>query len=574
MRWVEAIVAKLKPDFGGVPTFCVDPDHLLDLPQVREALRASGMTIEDWDGQPASLASLKQIADEAKPLLVVVDGGRHHIVRSCLTDFRWETVTIGELMPKFALDVVKSVSPDRWDRLLELHGEVRSPRNAHETAILVARALYGVDPEFLKHGSGWLRALGSIAVGSDPLPAPIARAISQEVSWPAALPHMEPVEALSEAAAARTVLLTAVQQNPSLLEQASLTEQILVAHLEPSKPKLKAGPVAIDLLSEWDRKCHSAQDILEFGVTYAKAVGTGSVPDETRLELDRRFSEWLKQNYGLMLSAPNPAILRLPTLLDRLDKELSDDRLLLLVVDSLSLRAWEGTKKRWIADGIIRDATTRVAFAVLPTITSLSRRAIFEGKSPSQFSSEAHSSRLERQLWTARYPGTGDYYTAEEALGLQDSFAKARRRICLVDVSWDKRGHSIDPRLDSIEEAIQVWAGKTPLREIVRAGLAAGYRVLLTADHGQVECRGCGRPRVGTLPDERSKRVLMFDNKTVCDSFANSWSIPFHPSNLPVSMWPLFAAGFASYDIEGAEAVSHGGMSIEEVLVPVAEVKV
>jgi len=573
MRWVETIASKLKPDFGGVPTFCVDPDHLLDIPQVRESLRASGMTIEDWDGHPASLAPLKQVGNEDKPLLVVADPGRHHIVSSCLTDFRWETITIGELMPKFALDVVKSVPTEHWDRLMELHSEVRSPRNIHDTALLVGRALYGVDPEFLRHGSGWFRTLVSIAVGDDPLPDPVARAIAKEVVWPITLPKLEATEALRESAAARTVLLTALQTDPALLESASATERILLAQLAPSKPRRIADTPPIDLLTEWEQKRHNAQDLLDFGILYAKTIGSSSVSDDTRLELDRRFSEWLKQNYGLMLSSPNPAILRLPTLLDRLDKEIDDDRLLLLVVDSLSLRAWEGTRKRWLADGIIGDASTRAAFAILPTITSLSRRAIFEGKSPSQFSSEPHSSRLERQLWSARYPRDGDYYTVEEALGIQDSFAKARRRICLVDVSWDKRGHSINPRLDSIEEAIHVWAGKTPLRQIVRSGLEEGYHVILTADHGQVECRGHGRPKVGSLPDERSKRVLTFDSKTVCESFANAWSSPFHPSNLPTSMWPLFAIGFVSYDIEGAEAVSHGGMSLDEVLVPVVEVK-
>ena len=573
MRWVETIVAKLKPAFGGIPTFCVDPDHLLDIPLVRESLRASGMTIEDWDGQPASLASFKQVGDEEKPLLVVADAGRRHIVNSCLTDFRWETVTIGELMPKFALDVVKSVPTERWDRLMELHSEVRSPRNGHETALLVGRALYGVDHEFLRHGSGWLRTLGSIAVGDDPLPSPVAHAIAREIAWPSALPKLDATEALCEPAAARMVLQTALLADSDLMERATATERLLLGQLAPSKPKRVVDVSPTDLLAEWEQRRHTAQDVLEFGILYAKAVGAGSVPDDTRLKLDRLFYEWLKQNYGLMLSSPNPAILRLPTLLDRLDKEIGEERLLLLIVDSLSLRAWEGTRKRWIADSIISDASTRAAFAILPTITSLSRRAIFEGKSPSQFSSEPHSTRLERQLWTARYPGEGDYYTAEEVLGVQDSFAKARRRICLVDVSWDKRGHSINPRLDSIEEAVHIWAGKTPLREIVRAGLAEGYRVIITADHGQVECRGHGRPKVGALPDERSKRVLTFDNQTVCESFANAWSSPFHPANLPTNMWPLFATDFASYDIEGAEAVSHGGLSFDEVLVPVVEVK-
>ena len=95
---------------------------------------------------------------------------------------------------------------------------------------------------------------------------------------------------------------------------------------------------------------------------------------------------------------------------------------------------------------------------------------------------------------------------------------------------------------------------------------------MITADHGQKECRGIGRPNVGSLPDERSKRVMLFNDKVTFESFAIDSSLPFRPSNLPTNIWPLFALGSASYDIQGAESVSHGGLSIEEVIVPVAEV--
>src|ERR1019366_5009827 len=111
----------------------------------------------------------------------------------------------------------------------------------------------------------------------------------------------------------------------------------------------------------------------------------------------------------------------------------------------------------------------------------------FEGKLPSQFSSEAHSPSLERKLWAQRYGGNGDYFSVGEATGFADSLAKGKPRICVVDVSWDKRGHSIDPRTDSVSDAANTWAGRTPLRDMIRNALQAGYKVVLTADHGQVE---------------------------------------------------------------------------------------
>ena len=573
MKWIQSIVTKLSPSFGGVPTFCLDPDRLLEMPEVREALRAENMTIEDWDGQPASLAPLKEIGEDEKPLLIVPDSNLRHIVSSCLTDFQWESVTIAELTPKFALEVTKSIPLSRWDDLLELHTKTRSPRNAHETALLVGRSLYGADTEFLRNASGLLRMLTAIAVGGDPLPRPIARAIAQDANFDLVLSTTEIEDALAEQAIARAVLLRALKHDRSLGERCSPAEQILVSHLKTARTHPGVVSEALDILQEWEVRRDSAEKVLEFGILYAKAVGSGHVSESTRLEVDTRFRGWLKQNYGMMLSAPNPAILRLPTLLERLDNEVGEDKMLLVVADSLSLRAWESVRKCWQAEGVIGEVTLRAAFAVLPTITSLSRRALFEGKSPSQFSSEAHSSRLERKLWRSRFPADGEYFSGGEMLGLQDSVARSRRRICLVDVSWDKRGHSINPCLDSIEEAAFVWARKTPLREVVRLGLEEGYRVMITSDHGQVECRGNGRPKTGSLPDDRSKRVLIFEDKAVCESFESVTTFSFHPSNLPLNSWPLFPTGFVSFDIEGAEAVSHGGLSMEEALVPVVEVR-
>lgn len=572
MRWVNAIVENLRPRFGGIPTFVEDPDHLLDLSEVRETLRASGMRIDDWDGLPAALIPLKQLGDDAMPLLIVGSAAQRHVVEACLTDFRWELVSVGNVMPKFAQEVVKAIPTSLWDDLLALHDETRLPRSPHETAILIGRACYGVDPQFLRQDAGWIRLLTHIAVADDPLPVPIARAILEVVTprWPAsALP-----ETLSETANTRAALSAILAAEPILYERASRTEQLLLAELRPAyynKPIRKVAP-APDMLGRWEQASRNPQDVLRFGQVYAQAVAHSTLPDAHRLDINRRFTAWLKQNYGLLLSTPNPAVLRLPSLLDTLNSEYQGKSLALFVVDALGLAAWERVKARWIADGLISKAETRAAFAVLPTITSLSRRALFEGKPPSQFSPDSHSQRLERKLWTNRFPGISDYFSVDEIIGFADSLAIGKPRLCVVDISWDKRGHAIDPIADSIAEAANIWAGRAPLRQMIKAALEAGYHVVLTADHGQVECVGMGRLNVGVLSEERSKRVMLFQDKTVRNHAMRDWTDNYTPAGLPPQLFPLFAADLDSFDLVDAVAVSHGGLTLDEVLVPVAEV--
>ena len=570
MKWVAVIVDALRPGFGGIPTFVEDPDHLLEVAEVREALRACGMTLSDWDGLPATLIPLKSLDDSEMPLLVVGNSGQRHIVASCLQDFRWEVVSVGALMPRFAPNVVKAIPTVLWDSLLELHREVKQPRAPIETALLIGRALYGADLEFLRYGDGWIRLLTHIAVSEESLPLPIARALID--AMPPPWPEIAHPETLAAPTHTRDALRVILDAEPGLYDRASRAEQLLLAELRPAYSHPPPSIAIPALLELWEQSARKPQDVLQFGLTYAQAQIAGELPQDMRLELHRRFVHWLTSNYTILLNTPNPSALRLPILLDTLEAEYAGDRLALFVVDSLGLYAWERVRQRWTADDIIAGSNTRAAFAVLPTITSLSRRALFEGKLPSQFSSEAHSQGLERKLWAQRYGNTGDYFSVGEPTGFLDSLAKGKARLCVMDVSWDKRGHSIDPRTDSVSEAANTWAGRTPLRDMVKNALRSGYKVVVTADHGQVECRGKGRLNVGVLSEERSKRVMLFNDKAVCNHAMTDWTDNFRPMGLSQTMFPLFATDFHSFDLRGAATVSHGGLSLDEVLVPVAEV--
>lgn len=572
-RWVGWIVNQLLPAFGGIPTFCEDPDGLLEMPEVREALRQSGMTLYDWDGSSETLALWKIVDDDAKPLLVVGSDAKRHVAEATLPDLIWMCIGVGDMLPRFYVEVVKSVSPDHWDRLLTLHDQERYKRPPQESATLIGRALYGIDPEYLKHSdAGWLALLARIASEPEGIPLPIARAVIEVSPPPKFLHTTDLVGLLTEPTTAKSSLIACLAGDEERKCFLGNSERIVLAHLvaEPSA-KYETAPQT-DLLALWEEHTATMDGVLRFGLLYGEAVANDSAGETVKREVNRRFLAWLETQYGLMLSSHNPAVLRLHRLLERLDEEVGSDRLLLLVVDAMGLISWQHIRARWEQDGIIARAETRSAFAIIPTVTTLSRRALFEGKLPASFSDDKHSQRLERTLWLNRFGTEGAYFGTDEESGQGDAFALGRRRVCVIDTSWDKRGHSIDPKTETLAEAARTWAGRTPLRSIVQKALGSGYRVMLAADHGHVECVGRGRPNVGTLPEERSKRVMIFSNDTLCRQFEDEHSLVFRPAGLSTDIFPLFARDQFSFDIDNAQTVSHGGISLEEVLVPVAEV--
>jgi hypothetical protein len=96
--------------------------------------------------------------------------------------------------------------------------------------------------------------------------------------------------------------------------------------------------------------------------------------------------------------------------------------------------------------------------------------------------------------------------------------------------------------------------------------------VFITADHGQVACVGQERLQAGALVEERSKRVQLFNDKTVVQHYEKPWTYIFKPAGSAPDCFPLFVRDFGSFDSAGVPTVSHGGITIEEALVPVAEV--
>jgi hypothetical protein len=399
-RWARWIVNHVLPAFGGIPTFCEDPDGLLEVPEVREALRQNGMTLHDWDGSPDVLAAWKAVAEDAIPLIVVGPDAKRHVAEATLPDLIWEHVSVGEMMPRFYVEVVKAVPSELWDRLLALHDQERYKRPPQESATLIGRALYGIDPEYLKHSdAGWLALLARIAAEPEGVPLPIARAVVETAPPPTFLTVIDPVSLLTEPTTAKSALITSLATETEWKEALGKGDQIVVAHLVAEAPaSYQAAPQA-DLLALWDEHAGTMDGVLRFGLLYGAAVAHGAAEEKARREVNHRFAQWLEAQYGLMLSSHNPDVLRLHTLLDRLDEQVNTDRLLLLVVDAMGVISWQHVYERWKQDGIIARAKTRSAFAVLPTITSLSRRALFEGKLPASFSDDKHSQRLERTLW-------------------------------------------------------------------------------------------------------------------------------------------------------------------------------
>jgi hypothetical protein len=117
--------------------------------------------------------------------------------------------------------------------------------------------------------------------------------------------------------------------------------------------------------------------------------------------------------------------------------------------------------------------------------------------------------------------------------------------------------------------------GLSSLASLLDLLLDRGFRVFLTSDHGNIEAEGCGRPSEGAVADLRGERVRIYSDpllrKKVADLFPEAVEWP--PVGLPHDYLPLLAPSRRGFVREKECIVSHGGISIEEVIVPLVQIE-
>ena len=303
--------------------------------------------------------------------------------------------------------------------------------------------------------------------------------------------------------------------------------------------------------------------------------------------LNRTFADWLADHYSSLINLPptNPAMLHhLPRRLARDIEDSDSSRAALIVVDGLALDQWVTIRQllqKRDANLVMRESAT---FAWIPTLTSVSRQSIFSGKPPLYFPSSINSTNSEEKLWKQFWEGHGlsrldvAYQRGlgdGDAVGVLDSAIHPGKTkvVGLVVDKVDKIMHGMQLGSAGMHNQIKQWCQGGFLAELVGQLLEYGYEVWLTADHGNIQCDGKGRPSEGVIAETRGERVRVYPTPELraqvagAFPFAHEWQ----PVGLPADYFPLVAGGHDAFVNPGDAIVGHGGVAIEEVIVPLVK---
>jgi len=332
-------------------------------------------------------------------------------------------------------------------------------------------------------------------------------------------------------------------------------------------------------LSEVIARFHALDTVRAEGLKVALA--------ELQSATDLRLREWVAKYYADLPSLP---VAKGPVMVHHVPRYLSmqratgESKVALLVFDGLAVDQWvlirETMARRAPQFGFDESA----CFAWLPTLTSVSRQALFSGLKPREFANTIETTSHEPTQWSRFWQDQG--LRAHEVYyrkGIQRNDQLAELDAALSGPSIKVAGIVVDTVDEIVHGAvlgkrgivsqIESWCETGFVDRLFTLLIDKGFHVYLTSDHGNVEAIGQGRPNQGVATEMRGERVRTYRTETLAsESAANANTFRLEIAGLPANFMAIFARGRTAFLPLGEPAVVHGGISVEELLVPFVKV--
>ena len=309
---------------------------------------------------------------------------------------------------------------------------------------------------------------------------------------------------------------------------------------------------------------------------------------ELQMQVDRTFLAWTGRRYaGLHNQPPDPPVMvhHVPRYLARRIEHGSESKVALIVVDGLALDQWIVLRNVLADQRPCLRFREGAVFAWVPTITSVSRQAIFAGKPPLYFPASILGTDREpsswKQFWEdqsvpsravdyAKGLGDGPLDRVGELLSRTDI-----RALGLVVDKVDKIMHGMELGTAGMHNQVRQWAGEGFMAGLLDLLLGNGFAVFLTSDHGNIEAVGGGRPSEGVVADVRGERARIYPDTVLRSRILEQFTdaIEWPAIGLPEDCLALLAPARTAFVRRGERIVGHGGASLEEVVVPWIEIE-
>ncbi|MEC4113881.1 T9SS response regulator signal transducer PorX [Myroides pelagicus] len=348
----------------------------------------------------------------------------------------------------------------------------------------------------------------------------------------------------------------------------------------------------------WEQKLETIED-----------QGLINILESQKNEANSLFGKFVEKNYEYWINNPedSPAfshqIFR-KWVAPELKKE--NANVLFIVIDNLRYDQWR-TFEPIIANHY-KTESEHSFFSILPSATQYSRNAIFSGLTPLEMSKQFpqywkndideggknlfENEFLQEQLKRLRLNVKNEYHkitNQRDGKKLAENFKSLKNNQLItivynfVDmISHAKTEMEVIKELASNDKAYRSltlsWFKNSPLLEIIQQAQLMGYKIIITTDHGTINCKNpskvIGDKNTSLNLRYKTGKSLSYDNKDVY-AVKDPKKIQLPSINLSSSfifakndLFLAYQNNFNYYVSYFRNTYQHGGISLEELIVP------
>jgi hypothetical protein len=641
-NWREDILAALVPEVNKL-TLVADPDHLLSEEKLQISLKERGFDLLEYEGAIEFryiYESQYRDLDSNELIVLVHQEWLNRLPFDIVQHSRHLHFNLGTLFPRLSYPIVENLDKRYFDKLYNVQeNQNRNPMGDKMTMDFILRHIFEITIELIQDKVSLLKCLLRCHYSHMDIPGKLQSYLLQELrknnefrDWP-----LEAI--IGDSESFYDFLQDEWPHYLDKINDGKAKERPVVPYRGEDSKKVPFGHddilVYIDNLfvegklrpitmpgfvinrSDWARcgikdednserlerlyvllakELPGMESSYDIWLVYASKWANLSAMIHTDVNSDKRryrefsnklntlFSDWLEKHYMSLANIPpmhTAMVHHIPRQLSRELEKDSNTKIALIVADGLAMDQWVSIRdileeKRF--DFLIRESAS---FACVPTLTSVSRQAVFSGKIPVYFSDSINTTSKEPKLWQQFWEDHGltkmqiayskSLGKGDASVDLNDLIRPGRTKaIGLVINTVDDIMHGMELGAAGMHNQVKQWTEQGYLENMVDELLDRGFEVWLTADHGNIECQGKGRPSEGAIAETRGERARIYPTKELRDrvehefSFAKQWN----SAALPSEYFPLIAEKDSAFIREGDIIVGHGGISIEEVIVP------
>ena len=310
---------------------------------------------------------------------------------------------------------------------------------------------------------------------------------------------------------------------------------------------------------------------------------------EFRDSIDSALIRWVLKRYASLINLPPipPVMLHhIPRYLARSIENEQCVKMALLLLDGLSIDQWIAIRE--VLKGLEPSLCLRedAVFAWVPTITPVSRQAVFAGKPPIYFPTSIHTTDKESALWTQFWIDQG--LRGQEVAYLNVLGDKNNTKLIVENIvnpklrvfgivirKIDRIMHGMELGSAGMHNQVRQWVKQGFLLKLIALLHSSGFQVYLTSDHGNIQAHGMGRPAEGAIAELKGERVRVYSDARLRSQIKKQFPESFEwPSiGLPDDYLVLIASNRNAFVKAGETLIAHGGISVEELIVPFIQIK-